>query len=249
EESNALQQSLDELASLEKDMSVAERDSEVFRIKRTQHIYASRRDILNKIPTFWYIVLAENDDFAEYISVEDLKYLELIDNIYVHYNIADIENPSEDDLKHFKDFYITIDFSSKDGVIPDQKVTKHFKTIIEDGEEKIISEPVDIKWPHELDAINPALIKKNKGKQLSADDKKNYRLGMKSFFSWFAWTGEKPGKEFRNGEDLTRLIVDDLFLNATKYYVLALPNDEDSDDSNEDDSSEGEELDLSDDEV
>ena len=65
---------------------------------------------------------------------------------------------------------------------------------------------------------------------------------MKSFFAWFEWTGTKPSKEFRSGEDLTRLILDDLFPNAVRYYAEALKNDQES----EEDSLEGEELDVSD---
>ncbi|KAK6456453.1 uncharacterized protein RJT20DRAFT_128357 [Scheffersomyces xylosifermentans] len=248
-ESQKLQKSLEELALWEKGMSIAERDAEVYRLKRTQKQYEARRDILKSIPKFWYIVLAENDDFAEYVSVEDLKYLESIENLYVYYPVA--ESDSEDAIEHYKDFSITITFSgdSKDALVPTQEVTKFFKTIFKDGEETIISEPVDIEWPEELKQINPKLIKQeNKGKTLTKEQKANYRSGMKSFFAWFAWTGEKPGKEFRDGEDLTRLIVDDLYLNALKYYVMALPNeDDDSEGSDEEDSSEGEELDLSED--
>lgn len=246
-EAQNLQKSLDQLAQWEKEMSVAEKDAEIYRIKRTQQLYATRRDILKLVKMFWYIVLAENDDFAEYVNVEDLKYLESIENLYVYYPVADSDDTSGD---NYKDFSITITFADSDDLlVPPQEVTKNFRTIVKDGEETIVSDPVDIEWPEELQSINPILIKKeNKGKELTKDQKKNYRLGMKSFFSWFAWTGEKLGKEFRSGEDLTRLIVDDLFLNALKYYVLALPNEDEDDQSDEEDSSEGEELDLSEEE-
>lgn len=250
QESQQLQRSLDSLAECEREMSVADRDVEIFRVKRTHKVFAARREILKHISNFWYIVLAENDDFAEYVSVEDLKYLEAIENIYVEYKVASIDEPSDDDLKHFKDFSITISFTggSGDASVPKQSVTKYFQTVIEDGEERIISKPVEVQWPVELENINPQAIKlQNKGKVLTKEQRASYRLGMKSFFSWFAWTGEKPGKEFRNGEDLTRLIIDDLYLNALKYYVLALPNNDESEESDENDSSEGEELDLDDD--
>lgn len=252
QESLQLQRSLDKLAECEREMSVADRDVEIFRLKRTHKVFEVRKEILKNISNFWYIVLAENDDFAEYVSVEDLKYLEAIENMYVEYKISSIEEPSEEDLKHFKDFSVTISFTggSGDGSVPKQSVTKHFQTIIEDGEEKIISKSVDVQWPQELESINPQAIKlQNKGKVLTKEHRANYRLGMKSFFSWFSWTGEKPGKEFRNGEDLTRLIIDDLYLNALKYYVLALPNNDESEESDEEDSSEGEELDLDDEDM
>lgn len=241
-----LEASLIGLAECEKEMDKAEREAEIFRINKTQKIYQKRSEILSKIPTFWYIVLAENDDFAEYISSDDLKYLEDISNIYVEYDIAN-NNP--------RDFKIIISFDGE--LTPKQTITKSFKTLVnEQGEEYLTSESVDIEWPQQLQSINPKTIKSNSKKQngsMSAEDKKNYRIGMKSFFSFFTWTGEKPGKEFRNGEDLARLIVDNLFPYAVKYYTEALPAgsedlDDDEDDEDDEDSSEGEELDLSADE-
>lgn len=247
DEGKRLQLSLDKLGDWEKEMSQVEREAEIYRIKKTQPMYAKRRSILKEIPKFWYIVLAENDDFADYISPDDLKYLEYIDDIYVYYPIVD------DEAGHFKDFNITVTFG-KNPYIPEQEITKKFKIVIqEDGDERIVSESVEVKWPHELSKINPSVIKeKYKGKDkkdISAKDKKNYRLGMKSFFSWFNWTGEKPGKEFRNGEDLATLLSEDLYLNALKYYIIALSPDEDDDANDEEDTTEGEELDLSDDDV
>ena len=247
DERKRLQLSLDKLGDWEKEMSQVEREAEIYRIKKTQPMYAKRRSILKEIPKFWYIVLAENDDFADYISPDDLKYLEYIDDIYVYYPIVD------DEAGHFKDFNITVTFG-KNPYIPEQEITKKFKIVIrEDGDERIVSESVEVKWPHELSKINPSVIKeKYKGKDkkdMSAKDKKNYRLGMKSFFSWFNWTGEKPGKEFRNGEDLATLLSEDLYLNALKYYIIALSPDEDDDANDEEDTTEGEELDLSDDDV
>lgn len=232
-----LEQSLVALAACEQKMDLAEREAEVFRINKTQLIYAERRDVLRTIPQFWYIVLAENDDFAEYIAVDDLKYLEAIDDVYVHYKVVDTQ-----EIADYKDFSITISFKAAQG-IEAQEVTKHFKTVVEDGEEKITSEAVDVKWPQALDSINPQLLKE-KG-PLSASAKKQYRQGMKSLFAWFAWTGLKPGKEFRAGEDLARLIVDQVFPYAVKYYTEALPGDDEDEDL---DSEEGEELDLSDEE-
>ncbi|KAK6871662.1 Vacuolar protein sorting-associated protein 75 [Candida tropicalis] len=242
DEGKKLQASLDKLADWEKNMNDVEKEVEIHRMKKTQPMYEKRRSILKTIPKFWYIVLAENDDFADYISPEDLKFLEYIDDIYVHYPIVDGE------ADNFRDFDITISFG-KSKLIPQQEITKKFRTIVkEDGEESITSEPVDIQWPKELSKINPITIKeKYQGKdkkEMSAKDKMNYRLGMKSFFSWFRWTGKKPGKEFRNGDEVANLLVD-LFLNGVKFYILGL-NESEGDDE-ELDSSEGEELDISDD--
>lgn len=239
---DTIQKQLDKLASNEIELSKVERDAEIYRLKKTQDVYGERSKIVSEIPKFWYIVVAENDDFADYISDNDLKYLETIKNIEVVYNF------DFDDKEIDKKFDITFTFESDEALIPNQVVKKSFYTKIVEGEETIFSSPAEIKWPSELLEINPQLIKSKFGTKLDSQQKKNYRLGMKSFFAWFNWTGEKPGKEFRNGEDLTRLIIDDLYLNAVKYYVLAINNDDDQDEENEVDSSEGEELDLSDNE-
>ncbi|EGW34084.1 uncharacterized protein SPAPADRAFT_59507, partial [Spathaspora passalidarum NRRL Y-27907] len=192
---------LTELSEWENQMSHTEKQLEITRLKKVHPLYEKRREILKSIPKFWYIVLAEGDEFVEYVNLDDLKYIEFIDDIYVYYPIADTD-VSED---NFKDFSITISFAESE-LIPKQTVTKHFKTIFGEEGEKITSEPVDIIWPTDIEDLNPRAIKqKNKGKQLSTEDKKNYRAGMRSFFAWFQWTGEKPGKEFRNGEDLTNL--------------------------------------------
>mmetsp|Transcript_5813 Transcript_5813/g.5757 ORF Transcript_5813/g.5757 Transcript_5813/m.5757 type:complete len:282 (+) Transcript_5813:26-871(+) len=238
-DSQMLEKHLIGLAECEQEMDKAEIDASVYRIRKTQSIYNKRRQILTQIPQFWYIVLAENDDFPDYVTGDDLKYIEYITDIYVHYKVADSESSENP-----RDFSITVAFKDDENdepLVPTQEVTKHFHSYVEDGEEKLSSSPVAVDWPKELNEINPALIKKNKGKDLSSEDKKNYRLGMKSFFSWFSWTGNKPGKEFRNGDDLTRLIIDDLFPYAVKYYTEALPGDE----LDDEDSSEGEELDIS----
>lgn len=234
------------LADNEAEISEAEKEVEIFRIKKTQGIYEKRRQITKEIPQFWYIVLAQNDDFGEYIRPEDLKYLEYITDIYVKYEIADEGKQPE----NYRDFSIVVSFSDHasmaktGGLIAKQEVTKKFSVVTENGEEKIYAEKADVQWPQELQDINPVQIKENKNEEFTSDEKKRYRKGMKSFFAWFDWTGRKPGKEFRNGEDLTRLIIDDLFPQAVKYYALALEN---GDELNVD-TSEGEELDVSDDE-
>ncbi|KAI3405232.1 hypothetical protein KGF56_001977 [Candida oxycetoniae] len=275
DESIKLRSSLDKLSSWENEMSQVDRDVEIYRIKSSQPMYTKRREILQQVPKFWYIILAENDEFADYISPEDLKYLEYINDIYVHYPIAEAKREQGDAaiaeakreqgdaaiaeakreqanaLANYKDFEVTISFADC-SFMQKQSITKKFRTIVgEDGEEHLKSEYVSVQWPKELAKFNPQLIKektKSSGSNMSAKEKKNYRIGMKSFFAWFAWTGEKPGKEFRHGEDLTQLIVEDIFINALKYYIVALSNEsgEEEDEEEEEDSSEGEELDLSD---
>lgn len=248
-ESKTLLESLESLSAWEKEMDKVEKEADVYRLKLAQPMYAKRRSILKKIPKFWYIILAENDEFAEYASPDDLKYLEYIDDIYVNHPV--VEKGVEKTTINPRDFDITISFK-KNEMIQEQSVTKSFKVAVNDnGEEHLESLFVEIKWPQELSKINPHLIKErtNEGKSMTPDDKKKYRAGMKSFFSWFAWTGMKPGKEFRNGEDLANLISEDIFVNALKYYIVALSNESGEEDSDEDDSSEGEELDLSDIEV
>ncbi|ODV95229.1 hypothetical protein PACTADRAFT_68305 [Pachysolen tannophilus NRRL Y-2460] len=239
EEDKLLEKVLIGLAECEQDMDEAEKDSEIYRINKTQSIYAKRRCLLVQIPKFWYIVLAQNEDFSEYISTDDLKYLEYIKDIYVEWMI-DAEGKKS---KNPRDFSITFEFESIDEKeIKNQKIVKKFQTVndSENGEEKLISSPTKIEWPYDYDSINPNKIED----KTSKEGKKNYRAGMRSFFAWFKWTGLKPGKEFRNGEELARLITDDLFPYSVKYYTEAMPGIGDDDD----DDSSSEELDLSDDE-
>ncbi|SGZ57020.1 CIC11C00000002988 [Sungouiella intermedia] len=238
DEAEILSNSLAKLAENEQQMGEADKDAEIYRIKKTQTIYKKRSEITKEIPQFWYIVLAQNDDFADYVRAEDLKYLDFVEDIYVHFDIAD-----SDQVSNYRDFSITISFKDDSGVVPTQTVTKKFQVSEKDGEEVLLSEAVEVQWPQELADICPSTIReKKKGDSYSADEKKKYRQGMKSFFAWFEWTGHKPAKEFRSGEDLARLILDDLFPNAVRYYAEAIKNDNGSDV----DSSEGEELDISD---
>lgn len=237
--SKDLEKHLNALAECEIEFDKAENDAAIYRLKKTLGIYAKRREILKAIPQFWYIVLAENEDFSDYIRTEDLKFLEFISDIYVHHKVVDTY--SAEDAKYFSITMGFRDTENKPPLIKEQVIKKDFRTVVVDGEEKLESEPVAIEWPHELKDINPAEIKKSKDGALSAAEKKKYRMGMKSFFAWFAWTGRKPGKEFRNGEELARLIADDLYPYAVKYYSEALPGNGESGE----DSSEGEELDLS----
>lgn len=240
DEAEVLSNALAKLAENEQQMGEADKDAEIYRIKKTQSIYSKRREITREIPQFWYIVLAQNDDFLEYVRAEDLKYLDFIEDIYVHFDIAD-----SDKVQNYRDFSITISFKDDTGVVPTQKVTKSFKVSIKNGEETLFSEVAQVQWPKELADICPAIIRENKkGETYTAEEKKKYRQGMKSLFAWFEWTGYKPAKEFRSGEDLARLILDDLFPNAVRYYAEAINNDNNSDVE----SSEGEELDISDDE-
>lgn len=239
DEAEMLSNALAKLAQNEQQMGEADKDAEIYRIKKTQAIYHQRSDITKEIPQFWYIVLAQNDDFADYVRVEDLKYLDFVNDIYVHFDIAD-----SDLVANYRDFSITISFKDDSGVVPTQTVTKKFQVSEKDGEEVLYSEVASVEWPEELAEISPTNIRKSKKSDgYSADEKKRYREGMKSFFAWFEWTGHKPAKEFRSGEDLARLILDDLFPNAVRYYAEAIKNDNGS----EVDSSEGEELDISDD--
>lgn len=227
-EAPQLSAALAQLAEVEEKMGHAERDVEMYRLQKTQGLYDERRALTAAIPQFWYIVFAQNDSVAEYVRPEDSKHLERIVDVHVHHGAAA-------DPARYRDFSITVAFG---GDAP-QQVTKRFFVSDEDGEETIRSEPVEVAWPAELADICPARVEGR-----DAASKKRYRQGMKSFFAWFAWTGTRPGKEFRSGDDLARLIAYDLFPNAVRYYAEAVRGQE----SDIEDTSEGEELDVSDDE-
>lgn len=230
-----LEKSLTELQSLEASVQETEKKIDKYRHNLLQPIYEQRSKILKTIPKFWYIVLAQHDDFQEYIRMEDMKFIEYISNIYVTWR---------DD-----DYIFTVEFECNDGTIDTQKVDKRFWWEInkDTGVKSLKSKKVDIAWPKELDDVNPIKIKqlsKIEHRSLTNDEKKKYRVGMKSFFAFWSWTGDKPGKEFRSGEELAELLTEDVFPLAVEYYTLAAPGIGDDDDQDE---ISGEELDLSDD--
>ncbi|EDO19064.1 hypothetical protein Kpol_2000p29 [Vanderwaltozyma polyspora DSM 70294] len=241
EESNAFLQ----LAECELKVDAIEKDVAQYRLDKMKSVYQERDGLVNKIPEFWKIVLSQHTDFANYIRASDFTYVDCIQDVKVEWDNVD-------------EFKIIIKF---DGIKDDfeaQTVTKQFKRqkIIDDTKskedsdsdddddelEKLISEPVDIKWPKKYEDICPESIQDKK----SPEGKKKYRQGMKSLFGWFRWTGLKPGKEFPHGDSFAELIVDDLYPYCVKYYTEA---HRDLEDENDDSDSESEgELDLSDDE-
>lgn len=239
---NELSEYLEKLSDCEVQMAAAEKDVEIYHTKKTQGIYSARRAITQKIPQFWYIVLAQCEDFSEYVLPEDLKYMEQISDIYVHRDVVDSEKVND-----YRDFSITIEFTTNgqaQDAVPLQSVTKKFSYVSKGGKETLTSEAVDVTWPEELHDICPSIIRKNKLGEYTPEQRKKYRQGMRSFFAWFEWTGRKPGKEFRGGEDLAQLFTETIFPSAVNLYVEAINSAQDSDV----DSSEGEELDVSEDE-
>ncbi|AWU74999.1 hypothetical protein CAS74_003358 [Pichia kudriavzevii] len=244
-----VEESMLALKNLEVVIQEAEAQVEKFKNNLFKPIYDKRREYIKKIPKFWYVVLVENEDFQEYVRVEDMKYIESISDIYVEYwdktpTTQKINIPK-------KGFRITVQFDSShatDYKIKSQTITKDFEWILdqEDGVRKLISTAAEIEWPQELQSINPQIIKqfaKDEGRSLTADEKKRYRQGMRSFFAFWGWTGRKAGKEFRSGEELATLIADTIFPIALDFYTMASVNDVQDGDS--EDQISGEELDLS----
>lgn len=209
-------------------------------------VYNERDTLSEKIPSFWKIVLSQHLDFANYIRASDFKYIDAIEKVTVDY---------DSDIEKIGNFNITFHFNEVKDDMPKQIVTKGFQLvkIIPDHqknddndndnededeiepEETLISEVVDIIWPKQYDSINPSLIKGKK----SAEEKKNYRQGMKSFFGWFKWTGLKPGKEFPHGDSFATLFSEDLYPFCVKYYTEAQRDLEDEASNSEDSDEEG----------
>ncbi|CUS24363.1 LAQU0S15e02806g1_1 [Lachancea quebecensis] len=228
-EEDEISKSLEALSKVEDEVEKAERETELFRLKKLNPVYLQRKAAIAGVPEFWKVVLSQHSDFANYVRAADLKYIDCIRSIEVTWLCVENE-----DADH-RDFSVTIDFVGIDGDFEAQKVSKNFR--IEHDVNKFIyrgkrteeddfrdeelgfltSEPCDIKWPKSFDGINPSLVTDKK----TAEGKRNYRTGMKSFFSWFKWTGIKPGKEFPNGDGLALLISEDLYPNCTKYYTEA----------------------------
>lgn len=255
----ALEESFLQLQRIESQIQRADAKVEQFKNQLFTPIYNRRREYLKTIPKFWYVVLAQHEDFQEYVSVEDMKYMELISDLYVEFWDETKTDESDEVTKNSlpkKGFTITVTFKNinddKDIDIKEQTVTKRFEWVVnaETGTRQLQSEPVAMEWPAELKNINPEALKKkakDEGRTLNTEEKKSYRQGMRSFFSFWQWTGLKTGKEYRNGEDLATFIAEDIFPAALDYYVLAAPGLGDNDEEG-DDCISGEELDLSDDE-
>ncbi|QPG76884.1 hypothetical protein FOA43_004278 [Brettanomyces nanus] len=240
-----LEKALIELQKVEKEQQEIDKKVQKYRVQLTKPLFAERRKAIRQIPKFWYIVLAQHEDFQEYIQTEDMKYLEFIKDLYVE-KMADEKGPNEDP----KTFALTFTFESPNKEIDSQTVTKYFYTEVnpDTGYESIKSHDAKIEWPKEFDDINPNLIKKSrKDHKWTHEKKKNYRVGMKSFFAFFSWTGLKDNKEFRYGEQLAEMFSEDIFPLAVEYYTLAAPGiGKDGEDEESDSSSE--ELDIDSDE-
>ncbi|KAH3899647.1 related to Vacuolar protein sorting-associated protein 75 [Saccharomycodes ludwigii] len=249
-EQSKLSNALKQLADIEDDMEKIDEQVELFRLKSTIPIFKKRNMLLQDIPGFWKIVLSEHSDFADFIQVSDFKYVDCIDKIEINWPIVSEHKSTE---KHkVGDFDIVFHFKElkeDDDMFPEQTVTKKFrieydtsklKKLPKDQDEDslkefgfLTSEKVDIEWPTNYSKINPDKIKD----KTSAEGKKNYRAGMKSFFGWFRWTGLKPGKEFPHGDDLATLFSEDIYPHALKYYTTA--HRDLDDESDEEDEKEG----------
>lgn len=237
-DSTVLQKALDQLAEWEKKITSIEQEIEIYKNEKTSDTYKERNEILQNIEKFWYIVLAQNEEFAEYIEVDDMIYIEDIKSI----NLTHEFKKKNGGPYYTKFTTLSIHFQeNQNKKLDDQILVKHFESIIKNGEERLISNPVNVKWPKTIDHLNPLKILKNSNySSITQEEKSNLRQGQKSFFSWFHWTGKKKN-EFPDGEGLSRLIIDEIYPNATRYYALAL-NDSSNDSSSDLDSSEGESI-------
>lgn len=217
---------LKQLAAVEADMAAAEREAERYRHAKTQPVYAARRAVLREIPSFWYVVLGENRDFTDYLGPADLQYLEYVVDVYCEWSVEEQEG-----------FALTFVFECELGAMELQTVTKRFWSRGDgSGGEELVSEAVEVVWP--AAATDPKTVD-----TAQKEGRRAYRAAMRLWFAWFAWTGKKPGKEFRDGEAMARLVADDVFPYAVKYYTEALGGEGDDESSEELDVDEGEDED------
>lgn len=238
-------------------MNIIENEVELYRIRKVDPVYKKRDNLLKSIPYFWNIVLSQHSDFANYIRASDFKYIEAIKSLIVEPLVL------KDSGANPRDFQVVIEFDEIENDLPSQRITKVFKVEKDvskilvrknrteeddelDGEVGFLtSQPVDVKWPKSYQSIDPQLIQD----KTTAEGKKNYRTGMKTFFAWFRWTGLKPGKEFPNGDGLANLFNEELYPFCVKYYTEAQRDVVDeSDGSSEEDSDAPLNLDLEDNE-
>jgi len=257
EENKEISETFLELAKNELKIESIDKEVEQYKIRKMESVYNERDTLIEKIPSFWKIVLSQHLDFANYIRASDFKYIDAIDKITVKY---------ASDIEKIGSFSITFHFNEIKDDFPAQIISKNFKLMknVPDQkksgqdneeenteetkfdeielEEKLTSEISDVQWPKEYNSINPDLIKDKK----SPEGKKSYRQGMKSFFGWFRWTGLKPGKEFPHGDSLATLLSEDLYPYCVKYYTEAQRDFADEDSYSDDTSEEG--IDLSEEE-
>ncbi|SCU99378.1 LAME_0G02938g1_1 [Lachancea meyersii CBS 8951] len=237
-----LTNSLEALARVEDDIDVVEKEVEIIRLRKMAPLYELRGKAITGVDGFWKVVLSQHSDFANYVRAADLKYIDCIKSIEMKWMCL------EDNKLDHRNVAISFEFDGIDGDFEAQIVTKYFKIEnditkfkytgkrteeddLRDGELGFLtSEPCQIKWPKSFNNINPSLV----SDKSTAEGKKNYRTGMKSFFSWFKWTGLKVGKEFPNGDGLANLLADDIYPNCTKYYTEAQVDLEDENIDDED---------------
>ncbi|GMM40467.1 hypothetical protein DAHU10_013680 [Hanseniaspora uvarum] len=223
-----LSKALRDLSDIEEKLEKIDEKVNEYRINITEPVYDERYEVISRIPNFWKTVLQEHSDFADFIPVSDFKFIDLIRNIKLT-------------MLNTTDYSLKFEFADSEG-FPEQTIVKTF-TICKDitklkytsklTDEELLdmsefgfltSEPVDITWPEEYDAINPIKLSTN---TKDADFKKNYRQGMKTFFAWFGWTGLKHGKEFPNGDGLANLFMEDIYPHCLKHYIEAKRDIED----------------------
>ncbi|SCU95899.1 LAFA_0G03026g1_1 [Lachancea sp. 'fantastica'] len=239
---DTLTYSLDALAGVEDDIEKIEKEVEIIRLRKLLPIYERRSKAISGVDGFWKVVLAQHSDFANYVCAADLKYIDCIKSIDIKWPC--LENEEMDS----RNVAITIAFEGIEGDFDAQVVTKFFeiehdttkfkyrgkRTEEDDLRDQelgfLTSKPCLVKWPKAFDEINPSFV----SDKSTAKGKKNYRTGMKSFFSWFMWTGLKVGKEFPNGDGLANLLSDDIYPNGTKYYTEAQVDLEDENIDDED---------------
>ncbi|SCU95563.1 LAMI_0F02894g1_1 [Lachancea mirantina] len=218
---------LNKLAELEEELEVVDKDVELFKLKKVQPIFKRRDKLLEDVPEFWKVVLSQHGDFGNYVRAGDLKYIDAIRKIDL------VPLCLDDSSCDPRDFRITFYFDGIDGDFEGQEVSKVFKVCYDKSKVKfsreededdydedlgfLTSEAVNIKWPKSYDWINPLKIEDKS----SSEGKRNYRIGMKSFFAWFKWTGLKPRKEFPDGGGLASLLSEDIYPHCIKYYAEA----------------------------
>lgn len=128
-----------------------DRQAEVYRIKKSQRAYFQRQRLVQNIDKFWYIVLSQHEDFAEYIRPSDYQYFEYLKDVYVQWEVADDYSKTEvnADLEPSIDleslggnpgnFSITFQFDTDNAPnidLESQTITKHFKTVLIPDSEK-----------------------------------------------------------------------------------------------------------------
>lgn len=133
---SVLEKSLKALYENEDAIEQLEREAEIYRLRKCQKVYKLRQSNIANIDNFWYVVLSQHEDFAEYVEPVEYKYFEYLRDVYVEWEVA-----VDETLEKPGNFSLTFKFEG--GEFGSQVVTKRFY----EKDDELVSDKVAFQWP------------------------------------------------------------------------------------------------------